>query len=126
MYRSGHGSGKTSSSGKFTCRMNSTNGTDQNAFEQVNREHCRSRAGVFGRGKLLGELIEKRSSPWPKVLHSWPPSTLVMGVSIEIDEDLYERIQTQLEEGEEVEEFIEELVNVYETEGVFLREGYSE
>jgi hypothetical protein len=49
-----------------------------------------------------------------------------MGVTIELDDELYERIRDQLEEGEEIEEFLDELVSVYETEGMFLREGYSE
>lgn len=49
-----------------------------------------------------------------------------MGITIELDETLYERLETHLEEGETVEEFIEELVNMYETEGAFLQEGYSE
>jgi predicted CopG family antitoxin len=49
-----------------------------------------------------------------------------MGTTIELDEDLYERLETHLEEGETVEEFIEELVNMYETEGAFIQEGYSE
>lgn len=46
--------------------------------------------------------------------------------AIEISDDLKERIDSHREEGETVEEFIEELVNIYETEGSFLQEGYSE
>lgn len=46
--------------------------------------------------------------------------------TIEISEDLRERIDAHREEGESYEEFIEELVSVFETEGAFLREGYSE
>ncbi len=49
-----------------------------------------------------------------------------MRTTIEIDTDLYERIDSHLEEGETIEEFLEELVSVYETEGAFLQEGYSE
>ena len=49
-----------------------------------------------------------------------------MGVTIELDEDLYERIQTHLEDDETVEEFLAELLSMYETESTFLREGYSE
>lgn len=49
-----------------------------------------------------------------------------MTPTIEIDEDLKARMEGHLEEGEELEEFIEELVSMYETEGTFLREGYSE
>jgi len=46
--------------------------------------------------------------------------------TIEISDDLMERIQSHSEEDETPEEFIEELVNIYETEGSFLQEGYSE
>ncbi|MFB6267611.1 MAG: hypothetical protein ABEI31_08125 [Halodesulfurarchaeum sp.] len=49
-----------------------------------------------------------------------------MGVSIELDEELYERMEAHLEEGETMEEFIQELVSMYETEGAFIQEGYSE
>lgn len=49
-----------------------------------------------------------------------------MSRTFEFDDDLAERIEAHLEEGETVEEFIEELLNMYETEGSFLREGYSE
>ncbi len=45
---------------------------------------------------------------------------------IEISEDLKARIDSHREEGESVEEFIEELVTIYETEGSFLQEGYTE
>ena len=46
--------------------------------------------------------------------------------SIEISDDLRERVENLLDEGETVEEFIEELVSMYETDGMFLQEGYSE
>ena len=46
--------------------------------------------------------------------------------TIEISDDLMARIDDHLEAGETPEEFIEELVSVYETEGAFLQEGYSE
>ena len=46
--------------------------------------------------------------------------------TIEISTDLHERLESHVEEGETVEEFLEELVNIYETEGAFLQEGYSE
>ncbi len=45
---------------------------------------------------------------------------------IEISEDLKQRIDSHREEGESVEEFIDELVTIYETEGAFLQEGYTE
>lgn len=46
--------------------------------------------------------------------------------TLEISDDLKERLDNHLEEGESYEEFIAELVSMYETEGAFLREGYSE
>ena len=49
-----------------------------------------------------------------------------MTQTIEIDDDLMARLEALAEEDETVEEVIEELVNVYESEGAFLREGYSE
>lgn len=49
-----------------------------------------------------------------------------MPSTIEISDDLEQRIEGHLEEDETIEEFITELVSMYETEGTFLREGYSE
>lgn len=46
--------------------------------------------------------------------------------TIEISDDLKERIDDHREEGESYREFIEELVSIFETEGAFLQEGYSE
>ncbi|MGM0606296.1 MAG: DUF7557 family protein [Halobacteriota archaeon] len=46
--------------------------------------------------------------------------------TIEISDELKDRIDDHLEEDETYEEFLSELVSVYETEGAFLREGYSE
>jgi hypothetical protein len=46
--------------------------------------------------------------------------------TLEIDDDLKTRLERHLEEDETIEEFVEELVSMYETEGAFLREGYSE
>ena len=46
--------------------------------------------------------------------------------TIEIDDDLMERLERHLEDDQTVPEFVEELVNMYETEGAFLQEGYSE
>lgn len=43
--------------------------------------------------------------------------------TIEISDDLKERLDSRLEEDETHEEFIEELVSIYETEGRFLQEG---
>lgn len=49
-----------------------------------------------------------------------------MAVTIEVDDELFERIQGHLEDDETVEEFLTELVNMYETKSTFLQEGYSE
>jgi hypothetical protein len=49
-----------------------------------------------------------------------------MPVTIELDDDLHDRLESHLEEGEEVTDLIEELVSMYETDGRFLQEGYSE
>jgi hypothetical protein len=45
---------------------------------------------------------------------------------IELDAETIERIDGHLEEGETREEFIDELLSIYESEGAFLQEGYSE
>jgi metal-responsive CopG/Arc/MetJ family transcriptional regulator len=49
-----------------------------------------------------------------------------MPTQIEIPDDLADRIDGHCEAGETRGEFIEELVSMYETEGAFLQEGYSE
>lgn len=49
-----------------------------------------------------------------------------MTETIEITDELRERLDAHLEEGETYEEFIAELLTLYETEGAFLQEGYSE
>jgi metal-responsive CopG/Arc/MetJ family transcriptional regulator len=49
-----------------------------------------------------------------------------MTETIEIPDELAERIDSHCEEGETRAELIEELVAMYETEGAFLQEGYSE
>ncbi|WP_254768470.1 DUF7557 family protein [Salinilacihabitans rarus] len=46
-----------------------------------------------------------------------------MARTIELDDALAERIESHLEEDETIEEFIEELVAIYEQEGRFLQEG---
>ncbi|AGN00028.1 hypothetical protein L593_00365 [Salinarchaeum sp. Harcht-Bsk1] len=46
--------------------------------------------------------------------------------TLEIDDDLWERIHDHCEEDESPEEFVAELVSMYEVEGAFLQEGYSE
>jgi hypothetical protein len=45
---------------------------------------------------------------------------------LEISDDLRERLERHAEEDQTIEELIDELVSMYETEGAFLREGYSE
>jgi predicted CopG family antitoxin len=54
------------------------------------------------------------------------PKSLPMTQTIELSDDLRERLDAHLEEGESYEEFIAELLTLYETEGAFLQEGYSE
>jgi predicted transcriptional regulator len=46
--------------------------------------------------------------------------------TLEISDELKDRLDKHLEEDETPEEFIAELVSMYETEGAFLQEGYSE
>ncbi|GAA0202984.1 DUF7557 family protein [Halobaculum roseum] len=46
-----------------------------------------------------------------------------MGKTIELNDDLVERIEEHCEEDETIEEFLQELVSIYEQEGRFLQEG---
>ena len=46
-----------------------------------------------------------------------------MSRTIELSDELIERLESHAEEGETIEEFIEELVAIYEQEGRFLQEG---
>jgi len=50
----------------------------------------------------------------------------IMTYTLEISDELKSRLDDHLEEDESHEAFIEELVSMYETEGAFLQEGYSE
>ncbi|MFC4360619.1 hypothetical protein ACFO0N_21985 [Halobium salinum] len=49
-----------------------------------------------------------------------------MTPTIEISDELAARLDAHLEEDESCEEFITELVSLYETGGTLLQEGYSE
>jgi predicted CopG family antitoxin len=49
-----------------------------------------------------------------------------MTYTLEIRDELRDRLDEHCQEGESYEEFIAELVSMYETEGTFLQEGYSE
>jgi len=49
-----------------------------------------------------------------------------MTYTLEISDELKDRLDDHLEAGESHEEFIGELLSMYETDGVFLQEGYSE
>ena len=49
-----------------------------------------------------------------------------MTQTLEISDELAERIDSHREDDETREEFIEELLTIFETEGAFLQEGYSE
>lgn len=46
--------------------------------------------------------------------------------TLEISDELYDRLDQHCEQDETIEEFLTELLAVYETEGAFLQEGYSE
>jgi len=46
-----------------------------------------------------------------------------MTTTIELDDDLAARIEGHLEDDETAEEFISELVSIYEQEGRFVQEG---
>jgi len=54
------------------------------------------------------------------------PAPPTMTQTIEISDELGQRIEDHRQEDESYEELIAELVSMYETEGAFLREGYSE
>lgn len=49
-----------------------------------------------------------------------------MTYTLEISDELRERLDAHREPDESYEEFVSELVSIYETEGEFLQEGYSE
>lgn len=49
-----------------------------------------------------------------------------MTYTLEINDELRERLDRHLEDDQTYEELIEELVSMYETEGAFIQEGYSE
>ncbi|WP_169333431.1 DUF7557 family protein [Natronococcus jeotgali] len=49
-----------------------------------------------------------------------------MSHTLEISDDLKDRLDSHCDEGQSPEELIEELVSIYETEGTFMQEGYSE
>lgn len=49
-----------------------------------------------------------------------------MSHTLEISDDLKDRLESHCDEGQSPEELIEELVSIYETEGTFMQEGYSE
>jgi ferritin-like metal-binding protein YciE len=46
-----------------------------------------------------------------------------MSQTVELNDELVERIERHLEDDETVSEFVEELVAIYEQEGRFLQEG---
>jgi len=49
-----------------------------------------------------------------------------MTATIELSDELTDRLDQHLADDETYEELIAELLSMYETEGVFLQEGYSE
>jgi len=46
-----------------------------------------------------------------------------MAQTIELSDELIERMEGHLQEGETMEEFVEELVTIYEQEGRFTDQG---
>lgn len=46
--------------------------------------------------------------------------------TIEISDELKEQLDAYLEDDETYEEFLSELLSMYEVDGAFLQEGYSE
>lgn len=46
--------------------------------------------------------------------------------TLEISDDLKDRLDSHCDEGQSPEELVEELLSIYETEGTFVQEGYSE
>ena len=63
--------------------------------------------------------------PWLPNGHVGAPAPVAMA-QIEISEDLQRRLDSHLEGDESYEELISDLVSMYESEGRFLQEGYSE
>jgi hypothetical protein len=49
-----------------------------------------------------------------------------MTYTLEISDELRDRLDVHRDEDETYEEFIAELLAMYETQGTFLQEGYSE
>ncbi|MDY6775102.1 MAG: hypothetical protein SV253_03345 [Halobacteria archaeon] len=49
-----------------------------------------------------------------------------MSFEIEVSDELKERMEIHKEDGETYEEFIEELLNIYESQGSGFYEGYEE
>jgi hypothetical protein len=62
----------------------------------------------------------------PDSVNDGSATPITMTYTLEISDELKDRLDDHLEEGESYEEFITELVAIYETEGEFLQEGYSE
>ncbi|WP_394739150.1 DUF7557 family protein [Natronococcus roseus] len=46
--------------------------------------------------------------------------------TLEISDDLKDRLDSHCDEGQSPEDLVEELVSIYEAEGTFMQEGYSE
>ena len=49
-----------------------------------------------------------------------------MSHTIELSDELVDRLRGHLDDDQTLESLVEELLTVYETEGAFLQEGYSE
>jgi len=49
-----------------------------------------------------------------------------MSPTIEVSEETVRELDSHREDGESYDELIQELVNIYEQQGAFTQEGYSE
>lgn len=81
---------------------------------------------TFGAGRMPAPVFRPRIG---SVSDLAPPFTrrvrvyVVMTRTIELSDDLAERLEDHLQEDETMEELIEELVNIYEQEGRFTDKG---
>jgi hypothetical protein len=88
----------------------------------LNPEETRNLNIPFGESSPFraGRMSKAGTDP-----HRLPPGrrSATMARTVEINEDLAERIDDHRREGETMAEFIEELVNIYEQEGRFSDRG---
>lgn len=75
------------------------------------------------RSRLNPSLLSRYRAATAAPLFIWSVYGFRMPTTIELDDDLTARIEGHLEEDETIEEFLTELVAIYEQEGRFLQEG---